>query len=98
MVGVIVTIEVVVVVVSVEVVIVTIGVIVIASKIVVVAVVVVIGAVVVIIVIVVVVVVVAAREGRGNALKAGCKVMALGRRAMPRLDVHERKKTPKMST
>ena len=43
-------------------------------------------------------IVTATREGCCNALKACGKVMALRGRAMPLLNVHERKETPKVST
>ena len=74
---------------------------VVAIEVVIIAVVVVVLAIVVSIVVVsvvVVVIVVATSDGHGNALKTCCEVMTLRRRAMPGLNVHEREKTPKMST
>ena len=49
-----------------------------------------------VVVIVVVVVVVTVGKSHCHALKTSCNVMALGRRTMPRLNIHERKKTPIM--
>ena len=48
------------------------------------------------VVVIVVVVVVTVGKSHCHALKTSCNVMALGRRTMPRLNIHERKKTPIM--